>query len=212
MFFRFHDLLWEVILGLSLHIQAWKLLILRNLQLRTFVEPWLHFKTRNRVCIKKSKHHFLHHQTLEVVFDDHIKHFKVVKILYFACVFSSPLSMFEMSQPVDRLSVWEKKQRGKGRESGKVGGGGGGFFLLPSSTLDQRMCWIFIAVRWCQQRREGFWKLLSLKTLSFKSAINHLNSKRDQHRFSPKNVSTLTKEQVKWELIKWWPKGNGFDL
>ena len=141
MFFRFHDLLWEVILGLTLHIQAWKLLILRNLQLRTFAEPWLHFKTRNRVCIKKSKHHFLHHQTLEVVFHDHIKRFKVVKILYFACVFSSPLSMFEMSQPVDRLSVWEKKQRGKGRESGKVGGEGGAFpspqfHARPKDVLD----------------------------------------------------------------------------
>ena len=152
-------------------------------------------KTRNRVCIKKSKHHFLHHQTLEVVFHDHIKHFKVVKILCFACVFSSPLSMFEMSQPVERLSVWGKKQRGKGRE---MKGGGGWLFLLPSSTLDQRpvhrlemsrntvLCWIFIVVRWCQQRREGFWKLLSLKTLSFKWAVNHISPKRDQHYFSPK--------------------------
>ena len=88
-------------------------------------------KTRNRVCIKKSKHHFLHHQTLEVVFHDHIKHFKVVKILCFACVFSSPLSMFEMSQPVERLSVWGKKQRGKGREM-KLG------WLFPSPQFHTR--------------------------------------------------------------------------
>ena len=43
--------------------------------------------------------------------------------------------MFEMSQPVDWLSVWGKKQRGKVRESG--GGGGGGRFSfspVPRST------------------------------------------------------------------------------
>ena len=73
--------------------------------------------------------------------------------------------MFEMSQPVERLSVWGKKQRGKGREMrgggvrGGEGGVGGGLLLLPSSTLDQRpvhrlemarntvLCWIFKAVR-----------------------------------------------------------------
>lgn len=123
-------------------------------------------KTRNRVCIKKSKHHFLHHQTLEAVFHDHIKHFKVVKILCFACVFSSPLSMFEMSQPVERLSVWGKKQRGKGRE---MKGGGVAF---PSPQF--------------HTQPKGFWKLLSLKTLFFKWAVNHLSPKRDQHYFSPK--------------------------
>ena len=62
------------------------------------------------------------------MFHDHIEHFKVVKILYFACVFSSPLSTG---------SLFGKKNSEEGE--GKGGGGGGrGLFLLPSSTLDQR--------------------------------------------------------------------------
>ena len=60
--------------------------------------------------------------------------------------------MFEMSQPVERLSVWGKKQRGKGREmrggGGKGGASGGWGGASPSPQFHTRP-------KACSQARNG---------------------------------------------------------